>query len=128
MKKLPYELVKVDPMAGGTREASFVDRFPAGLIPCIEDGEVRISEAAAIMTYLSSKHGWTDMYPKELPKRALVDQYLHWHHSNTRKITVVFFRPYLFGVLLKNELPRPVPEKDVKLMQVVEWLKLSDDF
>eukprot|EP01083_Nonionella_stella_P102776 292701_1 len=41
------------------------------------------------MTYLASKNQWEDLYPtRNLQRRALIDQYLHWHHENTRKVTL----------------------------------------
>lgn len=65
------------------------------------------------MTYLASKNHWHDVYPHDLGQRALVDQYLHWHHGNTRFITKTYFRPMLFGVFGKNELPRPFKDAEV---------------
>ena len=45
------------------------------------------------MVYLAEKHGWTDLYPKDLKTRALIDQWLHWHHQNTRNFTLTVFAP-----------------------------------
>lgn len=33
------------------------------------------------------------MYPEDLQKRAKVDQWLHWHHQNTRQFTLSIFAP-----------------------------------
>lgn len=66
MKKLPYDFVKVDPTVRANKEPAFVKQFPAGIIPSIEDGAVRISEAHAIMTYLATKHVWHDVYPLDV--------------------------------------------------------------
>lgn len=74
MKKLPYELVKVDPMAGGPKQPAFLAKFPVGLIPAIEDGATSICEAHAILQYLATKNKWTDLYPEDVVQRAHVDQ------------------------------------------------------
>lgn len=34
-----------------------------------------------------------DLYPTDLEARAKVDQYLHWHHQNTREFAVRLFAP-----------------------------------
>ena len=52
------------------------------------------------MTYLATKNQWEDMYPsKDLKRRALIDQYLHWHHENTRKVTMGYL-----AVLLRADM------------------------
>jgi glutathione S-transferase len=114
MKQLPHELVKVDPMTGF--DAAFKAKFPQALIPCIEDGpDVQIGESHAILTYLATKHRWNDLYPFDsLPQRARIDEYLHWHHNNTRLLSGTLFRPFLFTVLLKGQLPNAPKESDLK--------------
>ena len=58
------------------------------------DGSIwSLSESGAILTYLADKHGWEDLYPVEHHARAVVDRYLHWHHRNTREITIWLFAP-----------------------------------
>ena len=58
-------------------------------------GEVNISESHAIMTFLSEKYGWDDAYPKNLTERSRINEYLHWHHRNTREITLGLFAPIM---------------------------------
>ena len=44
----------------------------------------------------AQKHQFEDLYPSlHLRRRALIDQYLHWHHENTRKVTGGFLRVLL---------------------------------
>ena len=35
-------------------------------------------------TYLADKHGWSDLYPQDPLARARINEYLHFHHRNTR--------------------------------------------
>ena len=96
MKEIPYELVRVVPgHAKGTRDPAFIVRNPTGTVPFLEDPDtgVALAEGAAILTYLANKHGVTDLYPADPKQRAPVDEYLHWHHSNTRSISGGFFAP-----------------------------------
>jgi glutathione S-transferase len=55
---------------------------------------------AAIAVYLCEVFGWNDMYPagagrEHVAKRAAINQWLHWHHRNSRDLTVGFFAPLL---------------------------------
>ena len=46
------------------------------------------------MVYLAEKFGWNDVYPRDdLEKKARINEYLHWHHSNIRDITRSVFAP-----------------------------------
>lgn len=67
--------------------------FPAGTIPAIDDNGFQVFEMAAILIYLCEKHGWKDWYGNTPESRGAVNQYLHWHHGNTRKITTSLFAP-----------------------------------
>jgi len=92
---LKYDLVMTMPGGkgeNGTKNPKYIAKFPMATIPSLEDGDVYISESHAIMCYLAEKHGW-DMYPSEPAKRAKINEYLHWHHRNTREITLALFAP-----------------------------------
>lgn len=48
-------------------------------MPTLEDGDFYLFDSHAINSYLVSKYGKTDsLYPKDLQKRAIVDQRLHF--------------------------------------------------
>ena len=114
IKKLPYDFFKVVPVSGSTQTEDYLDRFPMGTIPAIEDYNeeavleedgsrgsrrrvVRLTEANAILPYLAEKHEWRDLYPYDsLRRRATVDQWLHWHHNNLRPLTFHYFVPLMY--------------------------------
>eukprot|EP00940_MAST-03C_sp_MAST-3C-sp2_P000917 g917.t1 len=92
---LKYDLVMTMPGGkgeNGTKNPKYIAKFPMATIPSLEDGDVYISESHAIMCHLAEKHGW-DMYPSDPAKRAKINEYLHWHHRNTREITLALFAP-----------------------------------
>eukprot|EP00672_Neobodo_designis_P002924 CAMPEP_0174853228 /NCGR_PEP_ID=MMETSP1114-20130205/27545_1 /TAXON_ID=312471 /ORGANISM="Neobodo designis, Strain CCAP 1951/1" /LENGTH=215 /DNA_ID=CAMNT_0016087851 /DNA_START=108 /DNA_END=755 /DNA_ORIENTATION=+ len=100
MKGIEYELKVVDVMKGETETDEYLGKFPSGAVPAIEIDGMRLSEGAAILTYLAETRGWDDLYPSnDAAKRAKISQWLHWHHSGSRLATTHFFRP-LFGVAL----------------------------
>ena len=90
---LPME--DIDIMAGVNREPDYLAKNPGGTIPCIEepDSGFTLGEAHAILTYLSRKYGWTDVYPDDHHIRARVDWYLHFHHRNIRDASLGLVAP-----------------------------------
>eukprot|EP00164_Ancoracysta_twista_P001182 GFYU01001553.1.p1 GENE.GFYU01001553.1~~GFYU01001553.1.p1 ORF type:complete len:227 (-),score=79.83 GFYU01001553.1:130-810(-) len=90
---------------GEHKAADYVALNPNGNVPFLQDGDFGVYESGAIMRYLCNKY--TDKvpdhwYPRDLQGRALVDQYLDWHHTNTRKGVLFFFHRYaakaVFGI------------------------------
>ena len=55
----------------------------------------------AILQYLAAKFSTPDhWYPKDAAARAKINEYLNWHHSNTREgATGVFFNAVRLVVL-----------------------------
>lgn len=84
------------------KETAFLrDVNPRGTIPAIDDDGVVLWESHAILIYLCEKHGWHDLWPDDLAARARVNQYLHFHHRNTRELVIQWSRtlwPSVFGI------------------------------
>ncbi|XP_054281747.1 glutathione S-transferase D7-like [Macrosteles quadrilineatus] len=60
----------------------FLKLNPLHTIPVIDDDGFILWESRAILTYLVSKYGKDDsLYPKDLQKRAIVDQRLHYSND-----------------------------------------------
>lgn len=55
---------------------------PAGLVPLLIDGEVRLSESMAICDYLAAKHGSPLLVPPNDPERPQFLQWL-WYGEST---------------------------------------------
>jgi glutathione S-transferase len=52
-----------------------------------EGGGFALAEAPAILSYLCEKYQWSDLYASPgTAEKANIDSYMHWHHSNTRKL------------------------------------------
>jgi glutathione S-transferase len=76
---LEYELRHVDMGKGAHRSAEYLAVNPNHQVPTLIDGDVKIHESNAILRYLCVKHGLDAWYPKELPLRAKVEQWLDWN-------------------------------------------------
>jgi glutathione S-transferase len=52
----PYELVLIDRTKGAHKEAAYLQLNPGGVIPTLIDGELVLTESAAICWYLAEQH------------------------------------------------------------------------
>lgn len=77
--RLKYELRHVDMGKGAHRSAEYLAINPNHQVPTLVDGDTKIHESNAILRYLCVKHGLDEWYPKELPVRAKVEQWLDWN-------------------------------------------------
>ena len=72
----PYELKYVDIMKGEQKTGEVIARNPMGKIPVLVDGEVVVTEGAAIALYLGDRYAMGRLAPKpDDPRRGA---YLRW--------------------------------------------------
>eukprot|EP00446_Apocalathium_sp_SHHI-4_P037683 CAMPEP_0177307326 /NCGR_PEP_ID=MMETSP0368-20130122/8188_1 /TAXON_ID=447022 ORGANISM="Scrippsiella hangoei-like, Strain SHHI-4" /NCGR_SAMPLE_ID=MMETSP0368 /ASSEMBLY_ACC=CAM_ASM_000363 /LENGTH=213 /DNA_ID=CAMNT_0018766095 /DNA_START=57 /DNA_END=694 /DNA_ORIENTATION=- len=85
-----------------TQTEEYRAQNPIGAVPRLveEDGFV-LNESHAIMCYLGDKFKWK-LYPEDAKVRARIHQYMNWHHSNTRRITIALFAP-----VMRPDMPLP---------------------
>jgi len=74
---IPVELVTVD-LRGGNKTPDYLRLNPNGKVPVLVDGDAVIWESRAINAYLAAKYPEKDLYPADLVKRAMVDQWSYW--------------------------------------------------
>eukprot|EP00516_Mucochytrium_quahogii_P013551 CAMPEP_0203800766 /NCGR_PEP_ID=MMETSP0100_2-20121128/10789_1 /ASSEMBLY_ACC=CAM_ASM_000210 /TAXON_ID=96639 /ORGANISM=" , Strain NY0313808BC1" /LENGTH=225 /DNA_ID=CAMNT_0050707065 /DNA_START=46 /DNA_END=720 /DNA_ORIENTATION=+ len=81
----------------GSKSKTFREMCPPGIVPVLEDSDAGLVlwESNAILTYIAAKHGMKDLYPTDFAQRAVVDQWLHWHHGNSRTFTMALFAPVI---------------------------------
>lgn len=73
---VPYELVHVDIMKGEQKAPDFLAKNPMGKLPTLTDGDLVVTEAAAIALYLGDRYAYGTLTPKvDEPKRGT---YLRW--------------------------------------------------
>jgi glutathione S-transferase len=51
----------------------YLDRYPFGTIPFLEDGDLALGESNAILRYLANREGRADLYPTDPAGRGRVD-------------------------------------------------------
>ena len=92
---IAYE--EVNMMAGAHKQEPFISINPAGQLPAFADGDFKLAEGAAILTYIAESNNLADWYPTDPKARAKINQWLHWNHTNTRQSTKQMMFPTLFG-------------------------------
>ena len=101
MQGLPFEFIMTSQNKAAKTSDYLASVNPRGTIPAIDDDGLVLWESHAILIYLCEKHGWQDLWPQDLAARARVNQYLHFHHRNTREVVVQWSRalwPAVFNV------------------------------
>ncbi|GBG26129.1 Glutathione S-transferase [Hondaea fermentalgiana] len=95
-----FELIEVMPGSDkekplGSRNKEYLAKVPPGIVPALEDTETGLVlwESNAIMTYIADKFKMNDLYPEDLGARAKVQQWMNWHHHNSRVFTFALFAP-----------------------------------
>lgn len=101
---------------------------PLHQVPAMRHGQFCLSEATAIMNYLTDIYGCSEKwFGSDAQSRAIVNKYCSWYHTNLRKIlTLDYFLPVL---LLPAYLGfnRPLlPEIEAKLDALDEMFKVLD--
>jgi glutathione S-transferase len=69
-----FESVKVNLFAGEARKPAFLEINPAGKLPALVDGDLVLTESAAIVLYLAEKYG--KFLPADAKGRAEVNKWL----------------------------------------------------
>ncbi|KAF5350537.1 hypothetical protein D9756_008511 [Leucocoprinus leucothites] len=99
-KQVPFEWVEVDLPKGEHKKPEFIANNPFGQVPTIDDDGFIMYQSRAIARYLDEKYPnqGTQLFPKDLQKRALVDRATWAELSHFYRYGV----PILFEVLNKR--------------------------
>lgn len=65
-----FEFVPVNILAGENRHPDFLRLNPTGKLPVLVDGDLVLTESAAIVMYLAEKYGAKGLMPADLSERA----------------------------------------------------------
>lgn len=76
---LDVEMVEVNFRDLEARVATLEPYNPNIKVPVLVDGDFVLWESRAIVAYLASLHPASGLYPEDLKRRAIVDQWSYWH-------------------------------------------------
>ncbi|KAH8253091.1 hypothetical protein KR032_003552 [Drosophila birchii] len=79
---LDYEFKEVNLQKGEHLQEAYLKMNPQHTVPTLDDNGTYLWDSHAIATYLVDKYGKSDvLYPKDLAKRAIIDQRLYFDAS-----------------------------------------------
>jgi glutathione S-transferase len=114
------EIVEVDVFGGGTKTAEYLTINPNGKVPAFVDGDLKLFESRAINAYLASLDPSRRLYPDNLKRRAIVDQWSYWQAihlgPSSQKLS--------FEKVLKEQFGRGKPDENVVAAETKETMKL----
>jgi len=89
---LPYQRIDAGGAFGRTDAPEYRAMNPPGLVPSIEDGDVKLFESNSIIRYLCNAHAPdSPLYPKPAGKRALVEAWMDFQQTaQSRPASTIF--------------------------------------
>lgn len=118
------EIVEVDVFDGGTRTPEYLAVNPNGKVPAFVDGDLSLFESRAINAYLASLDPSRRLYPENLKKRAIVDQWSYWQAIHLGPSS----QRLSFEKVLKERFGRGKPDENVIAAETKETTKLLGVF
>lgn len=127
---IEHEYVPVDMSKLMHKQPWYLAINPMGQVPAMSDGDFNLSESHAIMTYLATtRHTPDHWYPADPQKRALVDRYLHWHHSNLRRAAIPVYAQTIDPLLGRTKpeaiIADGIEARTRSFVQLEDWLSQS---
>jgi glutathione S-transferase len=114
-KKIDIQEQVVDLMTGEHYKDEYSAINPSHMVPCLEDGDFRMTESSAILKYLAAKTNAPE-YPTDLKKRARVDETMDWFNTQ-------FYRDFGYGLLYPQIFPHHKRPTDVVHQGTIAWGK-----
>jgi glutathione S-transferase len=108
-----YQLHLVDLTKGEGQSAEFLKLNPAGKVPVLIDGELVLTESAAIITYLGDQQPQAELVPRPgTPQRGQYDQWCHFVLSELEQPL------WLIG---KHRFALPAEKRVPAILEVAPW-------
>jgi len=114
------EIVEVDVFRGDTKTPEYLSINPNGKVPAFVDGDLKLFESRAINAYLASLDQTRRLYPHDLKKRAVVDQWSYWQAIHLGPSS----QKLAFEKVLKEKFGRGKPDENVVATETKETTKL----
>lgn len=104
---LQADVQLVNVYAGEGRRPSYLAVNPAGKIPTLIDGEVKLFESNAILVYLAEVHGGYELWSKDPVQRAQMLRWLFWESAHWQPTLSALLAPHVAHRLFPDRRPGP---------------------
>ena len=120
-------------MKGEHKTPEFLAINPQGVVPAIKESkdgdDFILGESHTILRYLAESRGTDDKwYPKDLRKRARVDEYLDSHHGDLRNAVTGYISRKLFAPGTSEEELKVYLDKQAVVFPKLEKRLESQDY
>jgi glutathione S-transferase len=129
MLNLPYEEIPVDIPTGEHRKPEYLAINPLGLVPVLVEGDRKLRDSHAILTYLARAYGGDRWLPTDSFQQALVVQWLSFSANEIHNGANLARLHFLLSVPV--DLPN-VQDRARNALQVVnshlagrDWLEID---
>ncbi|XP_036454576.1 glutathione S-transferase theta-1-like [Colossoma macropomum] len=125
--QIPHTVQSVALRRGEQKSAEFTRLNPMQKVPVIEHKGFVLTESDAILKYLATVCNVPEhWYPREPMRRARVDEYTAWHHTNTRLHT---HKVFLSEIIMSSMLGRPADPAELQkaLEELEQTLQKLDE-
>ncbi len=95
---LNANIIELDMLAGDLEKSEFYALNPNGMVPVLEDGDLKLWESNAITQYLASQAPASDLYPDDPAIRADIHRWQNWEECHFNRAC----GSYLFENVLKK--------------------------
>ncbi len=119
---LEYEWVRIDLMKGEQKSPEYLARNPFGQVPALEDGDVTLCDAQAILVYLARTYGGDDWLPLDAIGLAQVVRWLSTAAGEVRQGVENARLFHLFGDGTKINIERATLKSQFILNQLNQHL------
>ncbi|XP_006640254.1 glutathione S-transferase theta-2 [Lepisosteus oculatus] len=105
---IPHTVKTVAIRKGDNRTPEFTKLNPMQKVPVIVDHGFVLTESDAILKYLATQYKTAaHWYPQDPERRARVDEYTAWHHTNTRPRAAKVFMLEVLLPRMTGQAPDP---------------------
>ena len=119
---IEYEWVRVDLMKGEHKSPEYLARNPFGQVPILEDGDVTLADAQAILVYLARTYGGDEWLPIDAVGLAQVVRWLSIAAGEVRQGVENARLFHLFGEGTKINIERATLKSQFILNQLNQHL------
>jgi glutathione S-transferase len=105
----------VDLMTGAQHREPYASLNPNRQVPLLVDGDLRLTEASAILKYLADKYNLPS-YPTDLKKRAKINEAMDWLNTG-------FYRDFGYSLIYPQLFPHLKRSSDEAHATTIAWGK-----